>query len=192
MMHEGPQHRVTMARQFAVGQFELTFDEWDACVADGGCNGYKPADAGWGRERRPVINVSWNDANAYVAWLAKKTGKPYRLLTEAEYEYATRAGTTTAYPWGDEIGKNNANCDGCGSQWGDKKRRRSARSRRTVSVSMTWWATSGSGRRIATTTATTARRGRLGLDQRRLQSPCFARRVLVQQLPAPPLRGPLS
>ena len=118
---EGPQHTVTIARQFAVGQFELTFDEWDACVADGGCNGYKPNDEGWGRGRRPVINVSWDDATAYVAWLAKKTGKPYRLLTEAEYEYATRAGTTTAYPWGDDIGKNNANCNGCGSQWDGKQ-----------------------------------------------------------------------
>ncbi len=119
--NEGPQHKVTIAGQFAIAQFELTFDEWDACVADGGCNGYKPADEGWGRGSRPVINVSWNDATAYVAWLAKKTGKPYRLLSESEYEYATRAGTTTAYPWGDAIGSNNANCNGCGSQWGGKQ-----------------------------------------------------------------------
>jgi formylglycine-generating enzyme required for sulfatase activity len=60
--------------------------------------------------------VNWDDAQQYVAWLSQTTGKPYRLLTEAEYEYATRAGTTTEYPWGDDIGKNNANCDGCGSQ----------------------------------------------------------------------------
>ena len=119
---EGPQHTVTFARQFAVGQFELTFDEWDACVADDGCNGYKPDTHGWGRGRRPVINVSWDDATAYVAWLAKLTGKPYRLLSESEYEYATRAGMTTAYPWGDAIGTNNANCDVCGdSQWGGKQ-----------------------------------------------------------------------
>jgi formylglycine-generating enzyme required for sulfatase activity len=118
---EGPQHRVTIARQFAVGQFDITFDEWDACVAGGGCNGYKPGDNGWGRGRRPVINVSWGDANAYVGWLSKLTGKPYRLLSEAEYEYATRAGTTTAYPWGSVIGKNNANCNGCGSQWDNKQ-----------------------------------------------------------------------
>ena len=118
---EGPQHRVTIGRQFAVGQYEVIFDQWDACVADGGCNAYRPTDQGWGRGRRPVINVSWVDANAYVAWLTKKTGKPYRLLSEAEYEYATRAGTTTAYPWGNAIGKNNANCDGCGSQWDGKQ-----------------------------------------------------------------------
>jgi formylglycine-generating enzyme required for sulfatase activity len=133
---EGPQHMVTFARQFAVGQFELTFGQWDACVADGGCNGYKPSaqvwvpcDGGcksyladewpWGRGRQPLINVSWDDAKGYVAWLSEKTGRDYRLLTEAEYEYATRAGTQTAYPWGNEIGKNNANCNGCGSRWDD-------------------------------------------------------------------------
>jgi formylglycine-generating enzyme required for sulfatase activity len=118
---EGPQHTVTFARQFAVGQFELTFDEWDACVADGGCNGYKPSDQGWGRGRRPVINVSWNDAKVYIAWLSNKTGKTYRLLTETEYEYAARAGTQTAYPLGNSIGRNNANCNGCGSQWDFKQ-----------------------------------------------------------------------
>ena len=64
-----------------------------------------------------MILVSWNDAKAYVTWLKRMTGKEYRLLTEAEWEYAARAGTTTRYPWGDEIGKNNANCNGCGSQW---------------------------------------------------------------------------
>jgi formylglycine-generating enzyme required for sulfatase activity len=116
-VNEGPQRPVRFTRQFAVGQFELSFDEWDACVADGGCNGYKPDDRGWGRGRQPVINVSWDDAQAYVAWLSKKTGKTYRLLTEAEYEYATRAGTQTAYSWGNDIGKNNANCRSCGSQW---------------------------------------------------------------------------
>jgi formylglycine-generating enzyme required for sulfatase activity len=111
------QHMVTIARQFAVGRFEVTFEEWDACAADGGCNRYKPFDQGWGRGRRPVINVSWDDAKGYVAWLSKKSGKSYRLLSEAEYEYATRAGTQTAYPWGNAIGTNNATCHDCGSQW---------------------------------------------------------------------------
>jgi formylglycine-generating enzyme required for sulfatase activity len=117
---EGPQHRVTFARPFAVGKFAVTSDEWDACVADGDCS-YKPSDEGWGRGRRPVINVSWGDAKSYVAWLSRKTGKPYRLLTEAEYEYAARAETQTAYPWGNDIGKNNANCAGCGSAWDNKQ-----------------------------------------------------------------------
>lgn len=114
---EGPQHMVTIAQQYAVGQFALTFEQWDACAADGGCNRYRPSDQGWGRARRPVIGMSWDDAKVYAAWLAEKTGRPYRLLSEAEYEYATRAGTTTAYPWGSAVGRNNANCDGCGSQW---------------------------------------------------------------------------
>jgi formylglycine-generating enzyme required for sulfatase activity len=119
--NESPQHTVTVAKPIAVGRFAVTFDEWDACVADGGCFGYKPSDEGWGRGRRPVINVSRDDATAYMAWLYRKTGKPYRLLTEAEWEYAARAGTTTAYYWGDDIGKGNANCKGCGSQWDAKQ-----------------------------------------------------------------------
>jgi formylglycine-generating enzyme required for sulfatase activity len=110
--NEGPQHGVTFARQFAVGKFSLTFDEWDACVADGGCNGYRPDDEGWGRGGQPVINVSWDDAKAYVAWLAKKTGKSYRLLSEAEREYVTRAGTTTPFWWGSSISTSQANYDG--------------------------------------------------------------------------------
>jgi formylglycine-generating enzyme required for sulfatase activity len=109
---EGPQRKVTFANPFAVGKFALTFDEWDACVADGGCNGYRPDDNGWGRGRQPVINVSWDDAKAYVAWLAKKTRKSYRLLTEAEREYAARAGTTTPFWWGSSISTGQANYDG--------------------------------------------------------------------------------
>ena len=117
---ESPQHTVTFDRQFAVGRFALTFDEWDACVADGGCNGYSPP-ARWGRGRQPMIYVSWDYAKAYVAWLSRKTGKPYRLLSEAEFEYAARAGSQTAYPWGKDIGKGNANCRDCGSQWDRKQ-----------------------------------------------------------------------
>jgi formylglycine-generating enzyme required for sulfatase activity len=115
----GPQHTVTFARPFAVARFAVTFDDWDACVADGGCND-RPSDEGWGRGRRPVINVRWDDAKAYAAWLSRQAGAAYRLPSEAEYEYAALAGATTTYPWGDEIGEGNANCDGCGSQW-DKK-----------------------------------------------------------------------
>jgi len=118
--NEGPQREVTIARPFAVSKFEVTFDEWDACVTHGGCNGYPPEDKGWGRGKRPVINVSFGDAQAYVVWLSRKTGKTYRLLTEAEWEYAARGGTQTAYSWGDTIGKGNANCNGCGSQWNEQ------------------------------------------------------------------------
>jgi formylglycine-generating enzyme required for sulfatase activity len=182
---EGPQRSVTIGKPFAVGRFAVTFDEWDACVADGGCtiepapyqlklkqaaedraraalkeaeaefdretelvrlsvaskaaldyatanrnsaaaklkqaqvdtaqaalNGYKPSDNGWGRGRRPVINVSWDHAKAYVAWLSRKTGKSYRLLSEAEREYVTRASTTTPFWWGAAISTSQANYDG--------------------------------------------------------------------------------
>jgi formylglycine-generating enzyme required for sulfatase activity len=109
---EGPQHDVTFKRAFAVGQFAVTFDEWDACVADGGCNGYRPSDGGWGRGMRPVINVSWDDAQRYVEWLSRKSGKTYRLLSEAKLEYATRAGTTTPFWWGSSISTRQANYNG--------------------------------------------------------------------------------
>src|SRR5262249_50892071 len=90
----------------------VTFDEWDACVQDGGCRGYAPADQGWGRGRRPVINVSWDDAKAYVTWLSGKTGRSYRLPSEAEREYVTRAGTTTPFWWGSSISLREANYNG--------------------------------------------------------------------------------
>ena len=114
------QHQVTIPQPFAVGVYEVTFGEWDACVSGGGC-GYRPRDGGRGRGRRPVMNVNWEDAQAYVGWLSEQTGKRYRLLSEAEWEYVARAGTTTEYWWGDEIGRNRANCNGCGSQWDDER-----------------------------------------------------------------------
>jgi formylglycine-generating enzyme required for sulfatase activity len=110
--NESPQHQVTFARPFAVGKFAVTFDEWDACAADGGCNGRKLGDQGWGRGRLPVINVTWDDAKSYAAWLSRKTGKTYRLLSEAEREYVARAGTTTPFWWGSQISTNLANYNG--------------------------------------------------------------------------------
>jgi len=106
---QSPQHLVTFSQPFAVGRFTITFSEWDACVADAGCNHHRPEDRGWGRGRRPVINVNWNDAKSYVAWLSRRTGKPYRLLSEAEREYVTRAGTTTPFWWGSSISPSQAN-----------------------------------------------------------------------------------
>ncbi len=106
---EAPQHRVTIAKPFAVGRFAVTFAEWDACVADGGCGDYRPSDEGWGRDDRPVINVSWDDAQAYVKWLSGKTGKTYRLLSEAQFEYSARAGTATRFWWGNSIAAGQAN-----------------------------------------------------------------------------------
>jgi formylglycine-generating enzyme required for sulfatase activity/uncharacterized caspase-like protein len=109
---EGPQHQITIARPFAAGKFAVTFDEWDACVDDGGCNGYRPSDQGWGRGSRPVVNVNWDDARAYVMWLSRKTGKGYRLLSEAEWEYIARATTTTPYWWGSSFSTDQANYNG--------------------------------------------------------------------------------
>jgi formylglycine-generating enzyme required for sulfatase activity len=108
---EGPQRKVTIAKPFAAGRFEVTFAQWDTCVTAGGCK-HKPSDQGWGKGMRPVINVSWDDATEYVSWLGKKTGRTYRLLSEAEWEHAARAGTTTAFSTGRTITTDQANFDG--------------------------------------------------------------------------------
>ena len=108
---EGPVHRVTIGDPLPVGRYEVTFAEWDACSRGGGCS-HVPNDKGWGRGNRPVINVSWNDARAYVGWLSKKTGKAYRLLSESEWEYAARAGTKTPFHYGRTISTGQANYNG--------------------------------------------------------------------------------
>ena len=116
---EVPQRTVRM-QGFALGKYEVTFDEWDACAAAGGC-AHRPGDRGWGRGLRPVVYVSWEDAKQYVAWLSQRTGRRYRLPSEAEWEYAARAGTTTHFWWGNAADRNRANCAGCGSQWDDRQ-----------------------------------------------------------------------
>ena len=98
---EGPQRYVTIAAPFAVGVYEVTFEEWDACARGGGCGGLIPDHEGWGRGRRPVINVSWEEARGYAEWLSRETGETYRLPSEAEWEYVARAGTETARYWGE-------------------------------------------------------------------------------------------
>ena len=106
---EGPRHVVTIGETFAVSVYEVTFAEWDACAEERGCERYRPDDSGWGRGRRPVINVSWQHAQSYVTWLSQKTNQEYRLLSEAEWEYVARSGTTTAYHVGPEIASFQAN-----------------------------------------------------------------------------------
>ncbi|MBX2854362.1 MAG: SUMF1/EgtB/PvdO family nonheme iron enzyme [Rhodobacteraceae bacterium] len=103
---EGPQRRVTLAG-FAVGKYEVTFAQWDACADAGGCS-YRPKDA-WGRGDQPVMRVSWNDAQEYVRWLSQQTGQTYRLPSEAEWEYAARAGTETPFHTGPRITPEQAN-----------------------------------------------------------------------------------
>lgn len=112
-LYRGPerQHRVTIA-PFALSRTEITFAQWDVCVADGGCGGVKPDDQGWGRGNRPVIGVNWNDAMSYAEWLSRKTGKRYRLPSESEWEYAARAGSTAPFYFGQSITTAQANYDG--------------------------------------------------------------------------------
>ena len=114
-----PVHKVKVP-SFRMGKYEVTFSQWDACVADGGCNGYRPDDRGWGRGNRPVISVSWDDAQAFIVWLNEKTSGGYRLPTESEWEYAVRAKKKNKYSWGDKIEVNRANCEGCKSEWDGK------------------------------------------------------------------------
>jgi hypothetical protein len=136
-----------------------------------------------------LINVSWNDAQAYVAWLSKKTGKRYRLLTEPEYEYATRAGMQTAYPWGNDIGEGNANCDGCGSRWDFKQ---------TAPVGSFAANAFGLYDMVGDVWAWTEDCGRLGMEDGQLHVTCGPRRFLgrpfgerpLGQAPLGPLRRP--
>jgi formylglycine-generating enzyme required for sulfatase activity/serine/threonine protein kinase len=117
---EKPVHSV-MIKAFNMQAHEVTFAQWDACVAAKGCS-HKPLYYGWGRGNRPVINVSYEDiTNQFIPWLNKATGQRFRLPSEAEWEYAARAGSTTNYSWGNSVGSNRANCNGCGSQWDNSK-----------------------------------------------------------------------
>jgi formylglycine-generating enzyme required for sulfatase activity len=111
---ERPRHQVTLAG-FSISKYEVTFEEYDRFAAATGRA--QPSDEGWGRGRRPVVNVGWKDAAAYAAWLSAQTGHDYRLASESQWEYATRAGSTSKYWWGDGIGKGHANCLNCGSKW---------------------------------------------------------------------------
>ena len=114
---EKPVRRVTIAKAFAVSKYEVTFEDYEHFT-------YEVDDEGWGRDRRPVINVSWNEAKGYAAWLSRETGAEYRLLSEAEWEYAARAGTTTKYSWGSKFGAGRVNwCDwGSVRDYGDVAR----------------------------------------------------------------------
>ena len=110
--HEKPTHKVKITSAFAIGQYEVTYEEWDRCVDAGSCR-YRPEFHGSPREA--IGNLSWDDANTYLKWMSEKTGQVYRLPSEAEWEYAARAGTGKRYWWGDEAGSGKANCTDCGS-----------------------------------------------------------------------------
>jgi formylglycine-generating enzyme required for sulfatase activity len=112
--YEKPERVISIPRPFAIGRREVTFAEWDQCADAGACK-YRPDDHNWGRGNQPVINVSWDDAKLFLAWLSQKTGQKYRLPSEAEWEYAARAGTKTAFWWGRDVGAAHAQCENCGS-----------------------------------------------------------------------------
>ena len=116
--NEKPVHEVTIG-SFALSKYEVTFEEYDRFTAATGRE--RANDEGWGRGRRPAINISWEDAVAYTVWLSAQTGMNYRLPSEAEWEYAARAGSKGKYSWENEIGHDRANCAGCGSQWDQEK-----------------------------------------------------------------------
>lgn len=113
--YEQPVHTVTIPYSFAMSQFEITFADYDRYSRATG----KPlaSDYRWGRDKRPVIHVNQQDARRYAQWLTAQTGHVYRLPTESEWEYAARAGTTTAYPWGNKMDKVYANCYDCDEHW---------------------------------------------------------------------------
>src|SRR5215471_18541349 len=115
--YEKPEHPISVPHPFAIGRTEVTFAEWDQCADAGACK-IRPDDHGWGRGSQPVINVSWEDTKQYLAWLSRRTGQQYRLPTEAEWEYAARAGTKTPFWWGKDVGTGRAQCEGCGSPSG--------------------------------------------------------------------------
>jgi len=116
---EQPVHTVNITNPFAIGRYEVSFDDYDQFTTATGLEAVN--DEGWGRGRQPVINVSLKDAKDYAAWLSKQTGKHYRLPSEAEWEYAARANKQTAYWWGKEMKQGMANCDGCDTRWGGKQ-----------------------------------------------------------------------
>ena len=119
-IRDRPSHPVTIKKSFAIGIYTVTYKEWDACVAAGRCRQHPRQSGLWRGDNKPVTFVSWGDVQHYAKWLSEKTEKNYRLPSEAEWEYAVRAGTVTARYWGDEIGIDNANCDGCSSRWDEE------------------------------------------------------------------------
>jgi len=112
---EKPAHRVRIASPYAIGKYEVTLGQWDACVSDGPCRVI--ADTSALNDNSPALDLSWKDAQTYVRWLSQRTGKKYRLPTEAEWEYAARAGTSSRYWWGEKMEPGKANCQGCGGEW---------------------------------------------------------------------------
>ncbi len=201
---EGPQHSITFAHPFAIGRYAVTFVEYDAFCTKTGRS--KPGDEGWGRDQRPAINVSWDDALAYCAWLSAQTGRTYRLPSEAEWEYAARAGTASVFWWGSRIDPSQANYDG-NYVYGDgpKGEYRQSHAAGGELPAQPLRSPSGPWQRLGVVPGPLARKlrgradGRFGLGVRRGAVPRAARRLLEPRpgglprgLPPPqPRRSPL-
>lgn len=117
---ERPAHRVTIEKPYAIGRYEVTFAQWNACVAANACKALAEISASGLTDKSPARDLSWNDARRYVHWLSTLTGQHYRLPTEAEWEYAARAGTRSRYWWGEKMEPGKANCKGCGGDWNEE------------------------------------------------------------------------
>ncbi|MBF0355090.1 MAG: SUMF1/EgtB/PvdO family nonheme iron enzyme [Alphaproteobacteria bacterium] len=113
--NEQPEHQVSLAKPFALARFEITFDDWQACVDAKGCS-RQPDDHQWGKGKRPVMNITFDDVTQYLTWLSHKSGKRYRLPSEAEWEWAAKGGVATSYPWGERMEEGRANCRECGAK----------------------------------------------------------------------------
>ena len=184
---EGPQHRVTFSQPFAVGRFAVTFDEWDACVADGGCKGYKPSDADWGRGKRPVVNVSWDDAQAYISWLKGKTERNYHLLKRSPARVReSQQGTTTPF-W---VGSSISTSEDTSGQYRKQTVPVGLVRHRIRGASSRYTATCGSGPRIAGVTVIGVRRLTVRPDQRGLQFCGYTRWGLEYPFCGPPISLP--
>jgi formylglycine-generating enzyme required for sulfatase activity len=117
---ERPAHRVTIRKPYAIGKYEVTLAQWNACVAAGSCRALAETSTDGLTDKSPARDISWTDAQQYVRWLSKSTGQHYRLPTEAEWEYAARAGTGSRYWWGENMESGKANCKGCGGDWSNE------------------------------------------------------------------------
>ena len=177
---EAPVHQVSIRKPFYIGRREVTFEEWDACIAEGGCK-QRPDDRGLGRARRPAIDLDWDDAKGYTAWLSQKTGHTYRLPTESEWEYAARAGSTTTYPWGKTVDKDKANCIGCTTgPPAESGRHRLVQAERIRYLRYDGQCR-GMGRRLLERQLSRSPCGRFGVDQAAMPRTCVARRLLQQR-----------
>ena len=173
-----PPRDVVIAHRLALSTHEVTFAEWDACAVDGACTNVRDY---WGRGERPVYGVTQFNAEEYATWLSDQTGKDYRLPSEAEWEHAARAGSTTVYHWGDEIGTDLAQCDGCTLLYDAKPGAGRVVHAQRLGPVRHARQSGGVGRRLPERELPGRTHRRLGVDERRLLRRDRARRPLARR-----------